>query len=296
MPNKSGMVKYKTNIILDYRGVREHDNLFILNCRKDEVILGLPWLWAINLEINWKDSRVMITPSNYRWTTGESPEVLEQWYLLWYMLHNKVAHIKDELYDTFKTWTLIQCAKFFNTSGCILEFVIKWMTISMIIAQEATKEKVTLPMAFKEYKDVFSKKKNPPNYHPLDHMTMPSNLRIRLYPNGPRLTCSIPSNIKPAKSSLKNTSRQGKSPPQSLPRPCHFSLSRRKKLGNNALVKIISTSITIPSRTPTLFPLSLTSLINHKDHQSSPNLTYNRNITMSLSNQRTDGKLPSPLH
>ena len=184
MPNKSGMVKYKTNIILDYRGVREHDNLFILNCRKDEVILGLPWLWAINLEINWKDSRVMITPSNYRWTTGESPEVLEQWYLLWYMLHNKVAHIKDELYDTFKTWTLIQCAKFFNTSGCILEFVIKWMTISMIIAQEATKEKVTLPMAFKEYKDVFSKKKNPPNYHPLDHMTMPSNSRIVCIPMG----------------------------------------------------------------------------------------------------------------
>ena len=72
------MVKYKTNTILDYGGVRECCDLFILNCGKDEVILGLPWLQAINLEIDWKDSRAMITPSNYRWTTGEPPEVLEQ--------------------------------------------------------------------------------------------------------------------------------------------------------------------------------------------------------------------------
>ena len=81
-PNKSGLVKYKTNIMLDYGGVREHWDLFILNCGKNEVILGLPWLQAINLEINWKDGRIMITPANYRWTTGEPPEVLKQQYLL----------------------------------------------------------------------------------------------------------------------------------------------------------------------------------------------------------------------
>ena len=58
---------------------------------------------------------VMIIPSNYRWTTGEPPKVLDQWYLLWYMLHDKAAHIKD----TFKTWAPEQCAKFFNASDCI---------------------------------------------------------------------------------------------------------------------------------------------------------------------------------
>ena len=52
MPNKLGMVKYKTNIILDYGGVRECCDLFILNCGKDDVILELPWLQAINPEIN----------------------------------------------------------------------------------------------------------------------------------------------------------------------------------------------------------------------------------------------------
>ena len=66
MLNKSEMVKYKTNIILDYGEVKECHDLFILNCRKDEVILELPWLQAINPEIGWKDGRVTIIPSNYR--------------------------------------------------------------------------------------------------------------------------------------------------------------------------------------------------------------------------------------
>ena len=158
-PNKSGMVKHKTNIVLDYEGVKECCDLFILNCGKEEVILGLPWLWAINSKINWKDGRVMITLSNYRWTTGEPPEVLEQQYLLQYMLHDKAAHIENELYNTFKTWMPEQHAKLFNTSSCVPEFIIKWTSISTIIAQGVTKEKVTLLTAFKEYKDVFSEKK-----------------------------------------------------------------------------------------------------------------------------------------
>ena len=100
----------------------------------------------------------MITLSNYRWTTGEPSEELDQWYLLQYMLHNEAAHIENELYDIFKTWAPEQHAKFFNANGCILEFVIKWTMISTIIAQGAIKEKIVLPSAFREYTDVFSKK------------------------------------------------------------------------------------------------------------------------------------------
>ena len=74
------------------------------------------------------------------------------------MLHDEAAHIEEELYDTFKSWMPEQHAKFFNASSCIPEFIIKQTTISTIIAQGAAKEKVTLPTAFKEYKDVFSEK------------------------------------------------------------------------------------------------------------------------------------------
>ena len=76
--NALGTVKYKTNIVLDYREVKECQDLFILNCGKNKVILELPWLQAINPEINWKDSRITIAPSNYRWTTGEPSKVLDQ--------------------------------------------------------------------------------------------------------------------------------------------------------------------------------------------------------------------------
>ena len=62
------------------------------------------------------------------------------------------------LYNTFKTCAPEQCAKFFNANDCILEFIIKWMTISMIIAQGAIKEMVVLPTAFREYMDIFSEK------------------------------------------------------------------------------------------------------------------------------------------
>ena len=74
------------------------------------------------------------------------------------MLHDEAAHIEAEQYDTFKTWASEQCTKFFNTSGYILEFIIKWTMISTIIAQGATKEKVTLLLAFREYMDLFSEK------------------------------------------------------------------------------------------------------------------------------------------
>ena len=294
-PNKSGSVKYKTNIVLDYGGVREHQDLFILNCGKDEVILGLLWLWAINPEINWQNGRITITPSNYRWTTGEPPGALEQLYLLWYMLHNEAAHIEDELYDTFKSWMLEQQAKFFNASSYILEFIIKWTTISIIIAQGATKEEVTFSTAFKEYEDVFSEK-SPQNCHPLGHMTMPSNSRTRLYPSGPKSTCLIPLNTKLAKSSLKNISKQKKSPPWNLPKPRHSSLSKRKRLGSYTPAKTISTSIATPSRTPTLFPSSPTLSTNYEDHWVSPNSTYDGDIITSSSNPRIDGRPPSLPH
>ena len=52
--NASGMVKYKINIVLDYGEVRKQRDLFILNCEKDKVILGLSWLQAINLKITKK--------------------------------------------------------------------------------------------------------------------------------------------------------------------------------------------------------------------------------------------------
>ena len=210
------------------------------------------------------------------------------------MLHNEAAHIKDELYDTFKTWAPEQHAKFFNASGGILEFIIKQMSISMIIAQGAMKEKIILPLTFREYIYVYSLKKPPWNYHPPDLMITLSNSKTCLCPNDPRLTHSTPSNIKPARSVLMNISRQGRFSLPNPPKQHHFSLSKRKKLGNYAPAKTISISIAIQSRMPIPSPSSPISLTNYKNHWSSPNLMYDGGTTMSSSSRRTIGRQPSP--
>ena len=142
----------------------------------------------------------------------------------------------------------------------------------------------------------YSLRKPPQDYHPPDHMTMPSNSRTHSYPNEPWLTCSTPSNIKPARNSLKNTSRQEKSPSRNPPKQCHSSLLKRRKLGSYVPAKTISTSIAIPSRIPIPSPSSLTSSTNYKNHRSSPNSMYDGGIIMSSSNRKTDGRLPSPPH
>ena len=142
----------------------------------------------------------------------------------------------------------------------------------------------------------YSLKKTPQDCCPLNHTTMPSSSRTCSYPNEPRLTHSTPSNIKPAKSSLKNFSRQGKSPFQNPPKQHPSSLSRRRKQGNYDPVKTTSTSIAIPSRMSTSFPSSLTSSTNYEDCWFSPNLMYNGDITTSSSNPKTDGGPPLPPH
>ena len=141
---------------------------------------------------------------------------------------------------------------------------------------------------------MYSLRKPPQNYHPPNHMTTPLNSKTCLSLNKPRSTHSTLSNIKLAKSSLKNTSRPAEFP---LPNPLkqyHSFSSRRRKLGNYDPAKTTDTSIATQSRMLISSPLSLISLINSKNHQSLPSSMYDGDTTISLSSQRTIGRPPSP--
>ena len=194
------------------------------------------------------------------------------------MLYNKAAHIDDELYNTFKTWAPEQCTKFFNTSGCVLEFVI-WH--SLFKEQPRRRSPCQQPS---ENIQTYCPRKPSWNYHPSDAMITPSNSRTCSYLNEPRLIHRTSLNIKPARSSSKNTSRQERFPLQNPLKLHHSSLSKTKKLGNYAPVKTTSISIAIPSRMPISSPSSPTLLTNYEDCWSLPNLTCDGGITMSSSN------------
>ena len=146
------------------------------------------------------------------------------------MLHDKVAHIGDELYNTFKTWMLEQHARFFNASSCIPEFVIKWMTISTIIAQEATKEKVTLLMAFKEYEDMFSKKtpiKLPPSW-PYDYAI---ELKDLFMPQWAKAYPLNPIKHQACKEFIEEYLKTGKISPSKSSQAAPFFFVKKKKAG-----------------------------------------------------------------
>ena len=144
------------------------------------------------------------------------------------MLHDEAAHIKDELYNTFKTWVLGQCTKFFNASGCILEFMIKWTTISTIIIQGATKEKVTLPTVFKEYEDIFTEKTPTklPSSQPYDHTI---ELKDSFIPQWAKAYLLNSIEYQACKQFIKEHLKTGKISPSKSPQATPFFFIKKKK-------------------------------------------------------------------
>ena len=123
-----------------------------------------------------------------------------------------------------------QYAKFFNVSGCIPEFIIKWITISTIIAQGATKEKVTLPTAFKEYKDMFSKKtpiKLPP-FQSYDHTI---KLKYLLMPQQAKAYLLNPIEHQACKEFIKEHLKTEKISPSKSPQAALFFFVKKKEAG-----------------------------------------------------------------
>ena len=146
------------------------------------------------------------------------------------MLHDEAAHIEDKLYDTFKFWMPEQHTKFFNASGCVPEFIIKRTTISTIITQGATKEKVTLPTAFKEYKDVFSEKTPTklPSSQPYDHAI---ELKDSFIPQWAKAYLLNPIKHQACKEFIEEHLKIGKISPLKSPQATPFFFVKKKEAG-----------------------------------------------------------------
>ena len=52
--NSRGLVAYEIEVNVDYQGHIERMKLDMCDLGRTEVILGIPWLAAYNLEINWE--------------------------------------------------------------------------------------------------------------------------------------------------------------------------------------------------------------------------------------------------
>ena len=51
--NKHGKVKLATNINIRYNGIKTMHTFYVINLRLDHMLLGMPFLAAMNLNIDW---------------------------------------------------------------------------------------------------------------------------------------------------------------------------------------------------------------------------------------------------
>ena len=59
--NKGGAITHKVEVNMYYKGHVERVRMDVCELEKTEVILGMPWLTAHNLEINWETGKVKMT-------------------------------------------------------------------------------------------------------------------------------------------------------------------------------------------------------------------------------------------
>jgi hypothetical protein len=69
--NKQGTIQYYMDLDLHINGKKHTERFLITGLKNQKVILGLPWLWKHNPEINWKEGTLL-------WRTMTMEEVLDE--------------------------------------------------------------------------------------------------------------------------------------------------------------------------------------------------------------------------
>jgi Retroviral aspartyl protease len=69
--NKQGTIRYHTDLDLQVNSKTNMEQFLITGLGNQKIILGLPWLWKHNPEINWKEEIL-------QWRTTAMEEVLDE--------------------------------------------------------------------------------------------------------------------------------------------------------------------------------------------------------------------------
>ena len=149
--NVGGMICYQIKLHLRINGKNSTQYFFILNLgKKNNIILGCPWLMKNNPHINWTTRKVHLVGTHV--PQHDQPEIIEQRYLLWYLRVVK----QDE--SEYTTWIYAQ-----QQNAATLWQVLEenhphiWkLTLSMALAQATEKVEQKLPPQYAKYAKVFN--------------------------------------------------------------------------------------------------------------------------------------------
>ena len=193
--NKQGSIKHTCHLFLNIEGITHDVTFHVMSCGKENIILGLPWLKAINPTIDWKAKTLSIPEStdqskllytlhaqdllrhNQAYQTLPPPPIHETMvhritdhHLFSYLRHEEENQFLERALDNRAIFRLLRCGNRFipNHSPIIAKLT---TATELAAAAEKSKPKVTLPLEYESFALVFSKEATaslPPS-RPYDH-------------------------------------------------------------------------------------------------------------------------------
>ena len=163
--NSKGNIVWETQIDVLFQSRKENVQLMVLNLGRKQVILGMPWLWKWNPQINWLMKTLTIPQGIRRKDVEplheslpfETESTIPQRYLLCWL------GMDTDLKTTQRFWKRKQW---------LTRETVGKVTISAWIAQETLVQEAVLPEWCQDFSDVFSEKTHDklPPHQPYDHV------------------------------------------------------------------------------------------------------------------------------
>ena len=142
--NQGGVICHKVTLHLWIAKTEEKRVFLVVNCGQEKLILGLPWLWEVNLLIDWTMGEVTISfIPRIPW--HDSPAAITQWYLIHYLgmdPDHKIAHLWKKRMDRYAKEA----------------YLIRKTALATELAQQMEKPKAELPQSYVDFRDIFEKK------------------------------------------------------------------------------------------------------------------------------------------
>ena len=223
--NSRGMIWHQVKLTLRIDGRNAVQNFFVLNLgKKDNIILGYPWLARNNPQINWAARKVhmvrMVIPCH------DDPRIVEQHYLLWYLR----AMERNE--SEYAAWLYAQqrnMATLWKVLGEDHPHIQK-LTLSTALAQAAGKVEQKLPLQYSKYAKVFDKPKDRklPLWYPFNHAI---DLKETFIPKVAKSYLMNPEEIKVCKEFIDEHLKSGKIQKSQSPQASPFCFVQKKDGG-----------------------------------------------------------------
>ena len=228
-------------------GIIHKEEFYAIKCRKDNIILGLPWLNRVNLTINWVNKHVDIHEATdqteeYNLATSSKPFTIRKAaqeppthpeLLPW-------EHEKEEpIYPDENFINYVRGAQYIYTKGTnrfqmingkLRPLTVAKTSITNKLAQKVQETLITLPEEYTEFAEVFSEEasqKMPPS-RPYDH---PILLDETFVPKIGKVYPLSPDEQKATDDFIKENLKTGKIRPSSSPQASSFFYVGKKDSG-----------------------------------------------------------------